>query len=136
MMAIFCKLRNMKKAADEQIPADSLWKYTPYKHVPTHAAIDSLACAPPGCRHMEDRKAIQAQSKRRCQMSMPASGLSLVSALDPRDSHNTNGWTVTTTDQLNTHPPMTFVPDFEAMHRLSSFHELGNDEARYAFELY
>jgi hypothetical protein len=50
-MSIFSKIRNAKKAADEhrkavtQTPADSKIDNNverPYKHVPTHAAIDSM----------------------------------------------------------------------------------------------
>jgi hypothetical protein len=127
VMSIFEKLRNTKKAADEHKPDDSLPKPAPYKHVPTHAASDSLACAPPGWRQVEDRKAIQAQYKRRSEMSRSTSGLSAVTTLHRGVSHHANDWTITTMDQRNTRPPMPALPDSEAIRGVSPLHASGND---------
>lgn len=44
----------------------------PYRHVPTHAAVDALSGAPAGCRH-EDRSRIVEHNRRRS--AMAASGL-------------------------------------------------------------
>ena len=126
VVAMLGKIQNMKRAAGEPSPADSLPKCTPYKHVPTHAAIDSLSCAPPGWRHMEDRKAVQAHH-RRSQMSRSASGLSVVTAIDSGHRHNTNDWPIATTGHFKIRPPMPVVPGFEAMRRRSSVHASGND---------
>ena len=131
-MAILGKLRHMKRAAKEPSRADSLPKSTPYKHVPTHAAIDFLACAPSGWRCMEDKRAVPAQYNRQSQKSRSASALSIMTTLDLSDRHSA---TVTTTDQLSARPPAPVVSDFEAMRRRSSFHASGNDQARHALEL-
>ena len=135
-MSIFGKLWNTKKAIEEQSLTNSLSKSAPYKHVPTHAAIDTLACAPPGWRHMEDRKAIQAQHNRRNEMSRSASGVSVVTSLSRGGSDSTNDWTVTTTDQRSAHRPMPFLPDVETTRRLSPLHTSGNVSATYTCDLY
>jgi hypothetical protein len=123
-MTILDKLRHMKRAAEGPSRANSLPKCTPYKHVPTHAAIDFLACGPPGWRHVEDKRAIPAQYNRQSQRSRSASALSIMTSLDLSDRHSA---AVTTTDQLDARPPGQVVPDFEAMCRRSSFHASGND---------
>src|SRR2546430_3301963 len=122
-MTILGKLRHMKRAAEGPSRADSLPKCTPYKHVPTHAAIDFLACAPPGWRHAEDKRAVPAQYNRQSQRSTSASSLSIMTTLDLSDRHNV---AFTTTDQLNTHLPGPGGPDFKTMCRRSSFHASGN----------
>lgn len=126
VMTMLGRIRNMKRAAGEPSPADSLPKCTPYKHVPTHAAMDSLSCVPPDWRHMADRKAIQAHH-RRSQVSRSTTALSVVTAIDSGHRHNTNDWPVATTGHLKTRPQMPVVPGFEAMHRRSSVHASGND---------
>jgi hypothetical protein len=130
-MSIFGKLRNTKKAVDEHTPADSLPKPAPYKHIPTHAASDSRACAPPGWRKVEDRKSIQAQRKRRSEMRRSTSGLSVVTTLHRGDNYNANDWTITTIDQRDTRPPMPAMPGSEAMRKLSPLHASGNNRATY-----
>ncbi|MCJ1473942.1 hypothetical protein MMC13_002598 [Lambiella insularis] len=87
-MSIFSKFRNAKKAAEKhknaQAAKDTEPKaIAPYRHVPTHAAIDALSGAPSAWQH-EDRAAIQFQNnKRRSQMIRNDSTLSTAT------SHNT-----------------------------------------------
>jgi hypothetical protein len=133
-MTIFGKLRNARKFASEHksgkpAPADSQPKPTPYKHIPTHAASDSLACAPPGWKQIEDWKYIQAQRKRRSEMRRSTSGLSVVTTLYRGDSYNTDDWTATAIHQRNSRPPMPVMPGPEAIRRLSPLHASGDHEA-------
>jgi hypothetical protein len=136
VMSIFGKLRDTKKAADKHKPAEPLAKPAPYKHIPTHAAIDSLACAPPCWRHMDDKKAIQAHYKRRSELSRSTNGLSVVTTLHRGDGHKANEWTITTMDQRSQPLPMPAMPGSEAMRRLSPLQASGNDEGTYTHDLY
>jgi hypothetical protein len=81
-MSIFSRLKNSKKAAKEhkakasqQIAVEEIPK-TPYKHVPTHAAVDALSGAPSSWKH-EDRPKIIEHHKRRSMMSIGRAGSSL-----------------------------------------------------------
>lgn len=81
-MSIFSKLKQSKKAAKEhkaksskQIQAEEL-PQAPYKHVPTHAAVDALSGAPSSWQH-EDRPRILEQHKRRSMMTITRTGSSL-----------------------------------------------------------
>lgn len=81
-MSIFSKLKQSKRAAKEhknksskQIQAEELPK-TPYKHVPTHAAVDALSGAPSSWQQ-EDRARILEQNKRRSMMTLTRNGSSL-----------------------------------------------------------
>ncbi|KAI9810152.1 MAG: hypothetical protein M1827_006678 [Pycnora praestabilis] len=78
-MSIFSKIRGAKKAADEhkkpQSDAAEKPKAAPYKHIPTHAAIDALSGAPSSWKE-NDRSKIQAHHKRRSMMSRNQSELS------------------------------------------------------------
>ena len=121
-MTILGKLRHMKRAAEGPSRADSRPKCTPYKHVPTHAAIDFLACAPPGWRHAEDKRAVPAEYDRPSQ-SKSTSALSIMTTPDLSDRH---GAAVTTTDQLDARLRGPVVPDFKTMCRRSSFDASGN----------
>lgn len=46
----------------------------PYRHVPTHAAIDAISCAPPTWR-VDDRNRILEQNRRRSAMSAVGMGM-------------------------------------------------------------
>ncbi|MCJ1465521.1 hypothetical protein MMC07_004139 [Pseudocyphellaria aurata] len=77
-MSIFSKIKGAKKAANEHkasIAKQSADAPAPYRHIPTHAAIDALSGAPSSWRE-EDRSAIKAQHKRRSMMTRNDSGLS------------------------------------------------------------
>ncbi|PQE17942.1 hypothetical protein CJF32_00008422 [Rutstroemia sp. NJR-2017a WRK4] len=79
-MSIFSRIKKSKNAAKqhkEQVAADqdhqkkveeAITK-VPYKHVPTHAAIDALSGAPSSWKN-EDRPRIREQHKRRSQMTI------------------------------------------------------------------
>ena len=92
----------------------------PYKHVPTHAMADSLACAPPGANSEEGREQIKTEMRRRSEMPvMPrsTSGLSAFSVVTTmnRNSIGPSGWTNKTTDQRSraaspTAPPVPNLP--------------------------
>ncbi|MCJ1353771.1 MAG: hypothetical protein MMC33_003758 [Icmadophila ericetorum] len=81
-MSIFSKLRGAKKAADAHkgAAAEKETKpVVPYKHIPTHAAIDALNGAPSSWRE-DDRALIAAQNKRRSQMIRSQSDISMATA--------------------------------------------------------
>ena len=132
-MSMFGRLRKAKKAGHERksessTATDSQTKPTPYRHVPTHAACDSLACAPPGWKEVEDRKSIQAQHERRSEMSRSTSGLSVVTTMHRGDSYNYNDWTLTTIDQRkgSFHTPV--MPESRTTRRLSPLHASGTED--------
>ncbi|KAL9042490.1 MAG: hypothetical protein Q9214_003766 [Letrouitia sp. 1 TL-2023] len=85
-MSIFSKIKGAKKAADkhkqEQASAEKRAQ-VPYRHIPTHAAVDALIGAPSSWRE-EDRAAIKHQHKRRSMMSRNSSALS---TLHPSSSY-------------------------------------------------
>jgi hypothetical protein len=72
-MSVFSKIKFAKKAAKEhkvaaaQKGSDGNDVKAPYKHVPTHAAVDALSGAPSSWKH-EDRPKIKEHHKRRSQM--------------------------------------------------------------------
>lgn len=75
-MSIFSRMRKSRQQAKEHNAkiAEQEKKETektPYKHVPTHAATDAIASAPPSWREA-DRQKIQEQNRRRS--AMAASG--------------------------------------------------------------
>lgn len=86
-MSIFSKIKGAKKAADkhkqEQASAGKKEGQVPYRHIPTHAAVDALTGAPSSWRE-EDRAAIKHQHKRRSMMSRNSSALS---TLHPSSSY-------------------------------------------------
>lgn len=95
-MSIFSKLRNAKKAADKHKqgtkPTEEPKAVTPYKHVPTHAAIDALSGAPSSWQHA-DRASIRYQNdKRRSQMGMARnySGLSNATSVNTALNRNSS----------------------------------------------
>ena len=111
---MFSKFRNVKKAADKQksalqASADARPPPAPYKHIPTHAASDSLACAPPGWRQDEDKKSIQAHHRRRNGMSRSTNGRSLVTTVHRAGNYSFSGWKNTMADPGNV-PPVPAVP--------------------------
>ena len=91
-MSIFSKMKGAKKAADEhksakaQATTDAPLK-VPYKHVPTHAAIDALATAPSSFRE-DDRAAIRVQHKRRSELSRNNSELSATTTINTTMNRN------------------------------------------------
>jgi hypothetical protein len=70
-MSIFSKLRAAKRAADEakgaQKESKSQVQPAPYRHVPTHAAVDALSGAPSAWK-AQDVPLIKAQHQRRSQL--------------------------------------------------------------------
>lgn len=80
-MSIFSKIKGANKAAKDhkkkaQEPAQEAKDVpVPYKHIPTHAAIDALSGAPSSWRE-EDRSAIRAQHKRRSMLPRNDSNMS------------------------------------------------------------
>lgn len=119
-MSILSILKLSKKAAKEhkqkvsqQINAQEIPK-PPYKHIPTHAAVDALTGAPSGWKH-EDRPKILEHHKRRSMMSgISRSG----SALSTR------------TDQTSNTPP---VPSLVRNRSYSSYHPTWNDRGDYSY---
>lgn len=94
-MSIFSKLRNAKKAADKhkgEKAADEVKPVTPYRHIPTHAAIDALSGAPSSWQ-LEDRASIRYQNqKRRSEMALSRnySGLSQATSLNTSINRNSS----------------------------------------------
>ncbi|KAG4027092.1 hypothetical protein MFRU_033g00620 [Monilinia fructicola] len=98
-MSIFSKIKSSKKAAQQhkekataeeqqQKQAEEAVAKIPYKHVPTHAAVDALSGAPSSWKN-EDRSKIREHHKRRGQMTISRthSTLSNVSSMNkPNDS--------------------------------------------------
>lgn len=81
-MSIFSKIKGAKKAANKhkeekarQSPTMVRDAPAPYRHIPTHAAVDALSGAPSSWKE-EDRSAIKAQHKRRSMMTRAESGMS------------------------------------------------------------
>jgi hypothetical protein len=87
-MSIFGRIKQSRKAAKEhkekvaEKEAESVVKI-PYKHIPTHAAVDALSGAPSTWKH-DDRLKIKEHRNRRSQMnfSRTASSLSTVSYMN------------------------------------------------------
>ena len=85
-MSIFSKIKGAKKAAKDhkvssQAEITDKPAPTPYKHVPTHAAVDALSGAPSTWKE-EDRELIIAHHKRRSAMVRNDSDLSAVTSLN------------------------------------------------------
>lgn len=99
-MSIFSKVRGAKKAADkhkgakaQNVETEKVDKpVVPYRHVPTHAAIDALSGAPSSWK-AQDKTAIKAQYKRRSAMSRNSSNLSTVTTMQPGNSYQGSDWT-------------------------------------------
>lgn len=79
-MSIFSYLRKSRQQAKEhnaklaeQKKKDA--QAVPYRHIPTHAASDAIASAPPAWREVNDRPRILEQNRRRS--AMAAAGFSL-----------------------------------------------------------
>ena len=91
-MSIFSKIRGAKQAADQHKGAQAQSssgepKKEPYKHVPTHAAIDAMAGAPAAFKDA-DREAIKYQNKRRSAMSRNNSELSATTSINTSLNRN------------------------------------------------
>lgn len=87
-MSIFSRLKMSKKAAKEhkqklsqKANSDDIPK-APYRHVPTHAALDALTGAPSSWKH-EDRPKILEHHKRRSMMSISRTGSVHSTRTDP-----------------------------------------------------
>ncbi len=79
-MSIFSHIRKSRQQAKEHNAKVAEQKkrestVLPYKHVPTHAAADAIACAPPSWREQADRPRIAEQNRRRS--AMAAAGYSM-----------------------------------------------------------
>lgn len=79
-MSIFSSLRRSRQQAKEHSAKVAEQKRkeenrVPYRHVPTHAASDAIACAPPSWREQTDRPKILEQNRRRS--AMAAAGFSM-----------------------------------------------------------
>ncbi|KAL8733224.1 MAG: hypothetical protein Q9166_002241 [cf. Caloplaca sp. 2 TL-2023] len=90
-MSVFSKIKGAKKAADKhkqakasEVPVEVKDTPVPYRHIPTHAAVDALTGAPSSWRE-EDRAAIKHQHKRRSLMTRNSSTLS--GTLHPSSSY-------------------------------------------------
>lgn len=75
-MSIFSKIKDAKQAANQHkasiavarhAPVDTKATIIPYRHIPTHAAVDAFSGAPSSWKE-EDRSAIKAQNKKRAMM--------------------------------------------------------------------
>src|SRR6187402_3478162 len=82
-MSVFSKIKMSRKAAKEhKVKAAEKEKdpnevvKLPYKHVPTHAAVDALSGAPSSWKH-EDRPKIKEHHQRRSQMVISRTGSTL-----------------------------------------------------------
>ncbi|KAK7218434.1 hypothetical protein V2G26_006437 [Clonostachys chloroleuca] len=88
-MSIFSTIRKTRKDAKDQNAKLAEQKKkeeetTPYRHVPTHAATDAFASAPPRWREAADRARIIEHNQRRSAMASGSSQVSLPSATVPR----------------------------------------------------
>ena len=108
-MSIFSKIRGAKKAADKHKGAkaqnggiEKAEKAVPYRHVPTHAAIDALSGAPSSWK-AEDRTAIKAQYKRRSAMSRNSSSLSTVTMMHQSNGHHSPDWSSNRLENRKSH---------------------------------
>jgi len=98
-MSIFSKIRGAKKAADKHKGSKTQNSgvekpdkpVVPYRHVPTHAAIDALSGAPSSWK-AQDKSAIKAQYNRRSAMSRNNSSLSTV-MMQQGSSQQGSDWT-------------------------------------------
>lgn len=88
-MSIFSHIRKSRQQAKEHNAKVAEQKrresaVLPYKHVPTHAASDAIACAPPSWREQADRPRIVEHNRRRS--AMAAAGYSMNMPGAPRVS--------------------------------------------------
>lgn len=93
-MSIFSKIKGAKKAADKhkkakstEIPVEQKDVPVPYRHIPTHAAIDALTGAPASWRE-EDRAAIKYQHHRRSMITRNNSAMSSGGTLYHNNSYS------------------------------------------------
>lgn len=85
-MSIFSKIKDAKQAAKEHkasvavashAPVETKETKIPYRHIPTHAAVDALSGAPSSWKE-EDRSAIKAQNKRRSMIGRDSSYINTI----------------------------------------------------------
>ncbi|KAJ8058620.1 hypothetical protein OCU04_012797 [Sclerotinia nivalis] len=99
-MSIFSKIKGSKKAAqqhkekavaeeNQQKKSEEEVTKVPYKHIPTHAAVDALSGAPSSWKN-EDRTKIREHHKRRGQMTISRthSTLSTISSMNNTTESN------------------------------------------------
>ncbi|MCJ1379238.1 hypothetical protein MMC17_002338 [Xylographa soralifera] len=93
-MSIFSKFSRAKRAAEKhkslKAAKEEPKEAPPYKHIPTHAAVDALSGAPSSWQH-EDREAIKFQNdKRRSQMIRTPSHLSNATSINTAINRNSS----------------------------------------------
>lgn len=85
-MSIFSKIKHAEQAANQhkssvaiarQPPVETKETKIPYRHIPTHAAVDALSGAPSSWKE-EDRSAIKAQNERRSIIGRDSSHINTV----------------------------------------------------------
>lgn len=87
-MSIFSHLRRSRQQAKEHTAkvAEQRRKEEdkiPYKHIPTHAAADAIASAPPSWREEADRPKIIEQNRRRSAMAAAGFSMSMSMSSNP-----------------------------------------------------
>ena len=93
-MSIFSKFSRAKRAAEKhktlKAAKEEPQEAAPYRHIPTHAAVDALSGAPSSWQH-EDREAIRFQNdKRRSQMIRTPSHLSNATSVNTAINRNSS----------------------------------------------
>ena len=93
-MSIFSKFSRAKRAAEKhktlKAAKEEPKEAPPYRHTPTHAAVDALSGAPSSWQH-EDREAIRFQNdKRRSQMIRTPSHLSNATSINTAINRNSS----------------------------------------------
>ncbi|MCJ1433498.1 hypothetical protein MMC27_002860 [Xylographa pallens] len=93
-MSIFARFSKAKRAAEKhkslKAAKEEPQEAPPYKHVPTHAAVDALSGAPSSWQR-EDREAIRFQNdKRRSQMIRSPSHLSTATSVNTAINRNSS----------------------------------------------
>ena len=89
-MSIFSNIRKSRQQAKEhnaklaEQKRKDLADATPYRHVPTHAAADAFASAPPSWREVSDRPRIIEQNRRRSAMTASGQAVNFPMANFPR----------------------------------------------------
>lgn len=89
-MSLFSKIKQGRKAAKDHKAAEKEKEEMaaakkPYKHVPTHAAVDALSGAPSSWKH-EDRTKIKEHHHRRSKMALSRTASNLSTALHSNNS--------------------------------------------------
>ena len=92
-MSIFSKIKGAKKAAEQHKGAKAqnaeVKPVVPYRHVPTHAAIDALSGAPSTWKE-KDRAEIKVQNQRRSAIIRNNSNLSQITSANTSINRNSS----------------------------------------------